>query len=131
MESAMLTGKQGNLLRNRLKAAIAECRCHCVALEELNSVIDAQHRENWAKMITAWEADKSNPNPYVTTQCCEYYVLHKKYLLIWHTVVATEAEVRSQLANEDKAACARGQLSRHKMTPSNFITLGLTIEETQ
>ena len=45
--------------------------------------------------------------------------------------VLTKAEVRSQLAADDKAASARGQLSRHKMTPSGFITLGLAIEETQ
>ena len=45
--------------------------------------------------------------------------------------VLTEAEVRSQLATDDKAASAQGQLSRYKMTPSNFITLGLAIEETQ
>ncbi|KAI6151215.1 hypothetical protein BKA82DRAFT_3975358 [Pisolithus tinctorius] len=104
----------GCLLRDRLKAATAERSRHCATLEEFNTSIGASQRETWTAMITAWEADKSKPNPYATTQC-----------------FPTEAEVRSQLAADDKAAAARGEFSRHKMSPSSFVSFGLAIEETQ
>ncbi|KAI6145951.1 hypothetical protein BKA82DRAFT_4330489 [Pisolithus tinctorius] len=108
----------GCLLRDRLKAATAERSHHCATLEEFNTSIGASQRETWTAMITTWEADKSKPNPYATTQC---YVI----------AVPTKAEVFSQLAADDKAAAARGEFSCHKMSPSSFVSFRLAIEETQ
>ncbi|KAI5984696.1 hypothetical protein F5J12DRAFT_907939 [Pisolithus orientalis] len=104
----------GCLLCDRLKAAIAEQSHHCATLEEFNTSIGTSQRETWTTMITAWEADKSKPNPYAATQC-----------------FPTEAEVRSQLATDDKAVAAHGEFSCHKVSPSSFVSFRLAIEETQ
>ncbi|KAI6020717.1 hypothetical protein BKA83DRAFT_28289 [Pisolithus microcarpus] len=104
----------GHLLHNRLRAAVTWHSHHCAVLDKFNLAINSSQRETWMTMLTVWEADKSEPNPYITTQS-----------------FPTEAKVCSQLAADDKSVAARGKLSIHKMSPSGFIALGLSIEEIQ
>ncbi|KAI6039235.1 hypothetical protein EDC04DRAFT_2868045 [Pisolithus marmoratus] len=94
----------GRLLCDWLRTAVMQHSRHCAALEEFNLAIDFSQRETWMTMLTAWEADKSQLNPYIATQ---------------------------PFPTEAKSVAACGELSSHKMPPSSFIALVLAIEETQ
>lgn len=43
----------------------------------------------------------------------------------------SEADVRAQFAEQEKAAAIEGQFHRHDMSPSVFVTWGLSLEDLQ
>ncbi|KAG2097507.1 uncharacterized protein F5147DRAFT_777955 [Suillus discolor] len=65
-------------------------------------------------MVEDWERDKSLLNPYINV---------KNDLI--------EAQVRTQLIDDEKSAAASGNAHPHETTPSRFIILALMLEESQ
>lgn len=61
------------LLRNLLKALAMKAK-HTATREKFNAVIHADLRQEWTEMISRWEQDKTQPNPYTHTEkgvvCC-------------------------------------------------------------
>jgi hypothetical protein len=82
-------------------------------------------------MITAWEADKSKPNPYFTKKTGEvhsiYYLLH----ILIKMLVPTEAEVRFRLQEDERKAVLDGGVKIHEMSATSLLAAGLTLEESQ
>ncbi|KAH7917395.1 hypothetical protein BV22DRAFT_1026398 [Leucogyrophana mollusca] len=72
---------------------------------------DTTHK---AASSTTWEQDKSMENPYITAK---------------HNL--SEAEVRARLTEEEKTATINETVHAHKTTPSAFLALALTLEESQ
>ncbi|KAH7909277.1 hypothetical protein BJ138DRAFT_1115126 [Hygrophoropsis aurantiaca] len=104
----------GTTLRNKLLVAVAERDRQQGALDEFNSAIDPKYQQEWTAMIEAWDQDKSQPNPYTGKK-----------------INITEAEVRANLAEEEKIAVAGGRVHPHETTPSAFVALALTLEDSQ
>nr|GAT43939.1 predicted protein [Mycena chlorophos] len=75
----------------------------------------SEHVPEWLAMVREFEDDSSKPNPYepVTTDGL------------------TEAQVRAQLDEQDKLEVASGVLPLHEVTPTEFISFGLSVEEEQ
>ncbi|KAI0702101.1 hypothetical protein C8Q76DRAFT_802395 [Earliella scabrosa] len=70
--------------------------------------------KKWEQMIKTWEADPSNPDPYEEPQA-----------------TVTLNKVRLDLAREEAADAARGEISPHEVSQSVFLQVGLELEEQQ
>ncbi|KAF7319496.1 CxC2 domain-containing protein [Mycena chlorophos] len=101
-------------LRRRLSNAEVELEKQEAAFS-LFCVEQAEHVPRWLELVNSFEADNSQPNPYESTQGNEM----------------TEAQVRAELDDQDKAELSNGALPLHEVTPADFITFGLEVEEEQ
>ncbi|KAI0042910.1 hypothetical protein FA95DRAFT_1584271 [Auriscalpium vulgare] len=82
--------------------------------EESNESIPRTIHDRWEAMILNWERDRSLPNPYDEPE-----------------LVTTLADVRLELAQEEAADAAKGNISLHEMSASVFLGVGLELEDTQ
>ncbi|KAA1479653.1 hypothetical protein DENSPDRAFT_789438, partial [Dentipellis sp. KUC8613] len=71
--------------------------------------------ERWDNMITAWDADKSQPNPFEEPGIQE----------------TTLADVRLEISVEEAREASRGIVSLHEMTSGTFLSVGLELQEQQ
>ncbi|KAG1869682.1 hypothetical protein C8R48DRAFT_746879 [Suillus tomentosus] len=101
-------------LRKKLLLALKENRRQREMFAEFDAAIDAPQRDEWLAMILAWESDKAQSNPY----------------LVPNTNL-TEAQMRAAMAEEEKDAIVSGRVLPHETSPSAFIHLGFSIEDTQ
>jgi len=58
----------GDLLLRSLLKALAMKKRHTIVNEKFNAILPADLRQEWQEMISRWEQDKSNPNPYTHTE---------------------------------------------------------------
>ncbi|KAH7917632.1 hypothetical protein BV22DRAFT_1108535 [Leucogyrophana mollusca] len=91
----------GMTLRTRLLAALVERDRQRGTLKEFDAAMDPKFREGWTTMIQAWEQDKSMENPYITAK------------------------------HRGETAAINGTVHAHETTPSAFLALALTLEESQ
>ncbi|KAG1902395.1 uncharacterized protein F5891DRAFT_1127683 [Suillus fuscotomentosus] len=108
-----LTGL-GLSLRKKLLLALKENRRQREMFAEFDAAIDAPQHDEWLAMILAWESDKAQSNPY----------------LVLNTNL-TEAQMHAAMAEEEKDAIVSGRVLPHETSPSAFIHLGFSIEDTQ
>ncbi|KAI0039987.1 hypothetical protein FA95DRAFT_1503469 [Auriscalpium vulgare] len=104
----------GKLLTRTLKQAMAALADQKKALEESNDTIPAAIRARWEESVTAWDADRSLPNPYREPGN-----------------VTTLLDVRLELAKEEAAEVSRGVVSLHEMSASVFLSMGIELEDLQ
>ncbi|KAG1907608.1 uncharacterized protein F5891DRAFT_1124516 [Suillus fuscotomentosus] len=104
----------GLSLWRKLLNAVKEHAHHQSFLRDFDEVIGDTHQGEWTAMIEAWERDKSNPNPYVLSR-----------------INLSEAQVRINLANEEKIAISNGHVLPHEVTPSSFMNMALVLEDAQ
>ncbi|KAG1901792.1 uncharacterized protein F5891DRAFT_1221419 [Suillus fuscotomentosus] len=104
----------GLSLRRKLLNAVKEHARHQSFLRDFDEVIGDIHRGEWTAMIKAWECDKSNPNLYVLSR-----------------INLSEAQVRINLADEEKIAISNGHVLPHEATPSSFMNMALVLEDAQ
>ncbi|KAJ7429914.1 hypothetical protein B0H11DRAFT_2166673 [Mycena galericulata] len=77
----------------------------------------------WAEMEAAWQRDRSKPCPYENKHVGEYFPAR----LIWKTMKEVELELAKEEFEETES---RVQVV-HQSSRSQFITMGLEVEETQ
>ncbi|KAG1846964.1 hypothetical protein C8R48DRAFT_750553 [Suillus tomentosus] len=104
----------GLSLRKKLITAVKERDRQQAAFPEFNLAVGMAYQNQWTAMVESWEADKTQPNPLTTRE---------------HGV--SEADVRAHFAEQEKAAAVDGRFHRHNMSPSVFVTWGLSLEDCQ
>ncbi|KAF7321831.1 CxC2 domain-containing protein [Mycena kentingensis (nom. inval.)] len=102
------------LLRRRLENAKAELEKQEDSFRVF-SAQQAEHVPEWVQMVKDFEADGSKPNPYAMSE----------------PEGLTEAEVRQALEAEDREEAEKGRVALHAVAPSEFMVLGLEIEDEQ
>lgn len=85
----------------------------------------------WSKMVKEWELDRSKPNPYEEPEIRMF----KSFINFLNTannlIEATLQDVRLELAKEDAADTAKGVVSPHSTSVTEFLIKGLELEEQQ
>ncbi|KAF7321835.1 CxC2 domain-containing protein [Mycena kentingensis (nom. inval.)] len=102
------------LLRRRLDNARSELSKQEASFR-LFTAQQAEHVQDWLNMVRAYEIDETKPNPYD----------------LGEADAVTEAEVRKELEDEDRRALADGVPPLNAVSPSEFVTFGLDLEEQQ
>ena len=104
----------GHTLRRKLLVAIPERNRQQAAFDELTASVGGTNEHDWTVSVTAWEADKSKLNPYI----CEVTGI-------------TMADIKQRLADEEKQSEAAGVVPLHDVGPSEFLVMGLVLEDCQ
>jgi hypothetical protein len=104
----------GHTLHRKLLLAVPERNRQHAAFKEFTESVGVANVQDWTVKLTAWEADKSKPNPYICG-----------------VTGITEADVKQQLADEEKQVEAEGAVPLHEVGRSEFIVMGLGLEESQ
>ncbi|KAF9490476.1 hypothetical protein BDN71DRAFT_1523131 [Pleurotus eryngii] len=101
----------GNTLLRQMKEAIPQCSLHVENHRELEAHIEAATVLEWRKVVQAWEADHSKPNPYMA-----------------ETTSLSQDAICLRLADAKAAALAAGTLDRlhDEMTPSMYVASAIT-----
>ncbi|KAF8190121.1 hypothetical protein BJ912DRAFT_850355, partial [Pholiota molesta] len=106
----------GSTLMRRYKAAVAERNRQVEAHRGFTESLPIPMVANWEKISAAWDADrfpKSAPNPFSI-----------------EGAGLSEADVRQELAAEDKARALRVP-ALHSTGPSTWLAMGLSLEDSQ
>ncbi|KAG6848447.1 hypothetical protein H0H93_016880 [Arthromyces matolae] len=108
----------GRTLMRKYKGAIRLRNVQKEAHRGFTASIDATKVAEWESMCSKWETDRTyprkTPSPFVSD-----------------VVVISEAEVRKELAEEEKARIIGGGVALHETSASGFLVLGLELEEIQ
>ncbi|TDL13658.1 hypothetical protein BD410DRAFT_735054 [Rickenella mellea] len=105
----------GITLRRKILAAVVELREQTELFEDFTARMEPNDVAEWTATVEAWEADTSQPNPYVA-----------------ESKGISEASVRLQLAQEEAEATeAEPNSAARHVTASAFLAEGLAIEEQQ
>ncbi|KAJ2923768.1 hypothetical protein H1R20_g13317, partial [Candolleomyces eurysporus] len=89
---------------------------HVIAHQELEATIEREQLHSWTEVMTAWELDPTNPNPYEVA-----------------VKTPTQAAVRRQLAEEEEKALAAGVDVSYsdEVSPCSLIAMGIDLEGEQ
>ena len=82
-------------------------------------------------MVTDWEADSSEKNPFQESSTGESFLLVNVVILTRISVNSSMAQVRQELAQEEMDTISYGQARTHEVSPFNFLLIGLDLEEQQ
>ncbi|KAJ2924241.1 hypothetical protein H1R20_g12853, partial [Candolleomyces eurysporus] len=106
----------GDSLLKKLVTATSEVAEHVIAHQELEATIDPERRQAWADVMTAWELNPTNPNPYEVA-----------------VKTPTQAAVRRELAEEEERALKAGvDVSfSDDVSPCSLIAMGIDLEGEQ
>ena len=100
-------------------------------LDEFRARLEGDNLSEWEAQVVAYEADPTQPDPYCRRVEGAPLIITRSRGFDTILSGITEAEVRLQLAEEDSAAHAQGQISLHEVTPAGMVVEGLLIEEQQ
>ncbi|KAF7329335.1 CxC2 domain-containing protein [Mycena kentingensis (nom. inval.)] len=111
--------KIGDVIKRKLVVAEAELETQEREYQEMTKSLKKATRREWQRILDAWKADKSQPNPY--------------RLLPGKEAGLTERQIMEQLKEEELAEAVAGRtpLVEGKMTAAAFVKAGLQIEEAQ
>ncbi|KII88031.1 hypothetical protein PLICRDRAFT_112159, partial [Plicaturopsis crispa FD-325 SS-3] len=107
----------GSLFLRRMVEAIPEAVAHRQAFEDFEEGLRAERPgeiEKWEEMVARWDENPEEPNPYMATESD-----------------ATMADIRLELAEEERVREQEGRSIMHDSTPSAFILLALDVELVQ
>ncbi|KAF4588911.1 hypothetical protein EYR40_010466 [Pleurotus pulmonarius] len=106
----------GNTLLRRMKEAIPQCSTHVENHRELEAHMDLAIILQWRTVVEAWEADRSQPNPYMA-----------------ETTTLSQDAIRLRLTDAEATALAAGTLHQlhDEVTPSMYVATGLDLEYQQ
>ena len=86
----------------------------------------------WEEEVKAWEADPSRPDPYYVTVQGAYMLSYPSISYLTPDAGPTQTEIRRKIAEEEsKESAQSGYTALHDVTPSGFVSEGLSIEEQQ
>ena len=102
---------------------------HTAINEKFNTTLPKDVLLSWTEMVSRWEQDKTEPNPYSHTErgmiaASQCFCYANSFL------AGNMAEVRRRLAEADKQDAQHGH-TPHEVPASVFIRSGLEIEEQQ
>jgi hypothetical protein len=103
---------------------------HTTALSKFNKEFSKDLRGNWTDMISRWEKDKTQPNPYTHTEQGIAVIFAPLLHRANPYLASNMAEVRKMLAEADQRDAKQGP-TPHQMPPSIFIRHGLELEDQQ
>lgn len=104
----------GSFYPTKLDDAIEMCAAHQEAFEKFDNTIPKSVSDEWGDMVAAWDADSTQPNPYVEPD-----------------QGTTTAAVKLELAEEEAADAARGIIRSQDKSVSSFLCNTLDLEEEQ
>ncbi|KAI0648759.1 hypothetical protein C8Q79DRAFT_1007334 [Trametes meyenii] len=100
----------------KIKKAVPERDTQVLAFEELTASLPSMETERWRIAVEAWEADASQPNPFLINR-----------------PVVSQASVKRQLMEDDARALQEGsaEVLHEKLSASGMIIAGIELEELQ
>ncbi|KAJ3007703.1 hypothetical protein NUW54_g3442 [Trametes sanguinea] len=100
----------------RIKAAVPERETHVAAFKEYHAALPSEQTAMWRRAVEAWEADPSQPNPFLATR-----------------THITQATARMQLNKEDSEALRTGRATvlHEEFSSATVVAAGLDLEEQQ
>ncbi|RPD55780.1 hypothetical protein L227DRAFT_588422 [Lentinus tigrinus ALCF2SS1-6] len=103
-------------LLKRIKKAVVERNEQVTAFQQFTATLPLEATTRWRQAVEAWEADRSQPNPFLPKR-----------------PTITQAAIKRQLAEEDAAALKAGtaELMHTKCSASGMIIAGIELEDTQ
>ncbi|KAI0037643.1 hypothetical protein FA95DRAFT_1614021 [Auriscalpium vulgare] len=104
----------GKLLTSTLKQAVAALAGQKRALKDSTETIPAAIWACWEEAVLAWDADRSQPNPY-----------HEP------GTYTSPCKMICCIAEEEAAEVSHGLMSFHEMSASVFLSMGITLEDLQ
>ncbi|KAK7033760.1 CxC2 domain-containing protein [Favolaschia claudopus] len=107
--------KQGSTLPRKLIIAIDERDRQVASFEEVDRTLKPELRQEWQEMIDAWNADRSNRNPYELDEGQN----------------GDEASIRLELAKQELEEAANGKATLHGSSITSFLVMGLQLENSQ
>ncbi|KIM81001.1 hypothetical protein PILCRDRAFT_9047 [Piloderma croceum F 1598] len=105
----------GNSLKEKLEIAIKERQRQVECFKGIKNTLKTEMVKEFKQQVEAWEADPSQPNPYIAP---------KKGGLM-------EAEVRLQLRKDEMDKVRAGKAPLHETSATSFLVAGLQLEEMQ
>lgn len=127
---------KGDILRRKLLLAVPERNRQRAAHAEFTLMLpNGTFETEWTAQVHAWDLDHDQFNPYVVATTCQsifnFCLAYRCLILICILLDATQAEVRHQLAEEERVAMEQGAAMLHETTASAFLATGLMLEESQ
>lgn len=104
----------GSFYPSKVDDAIEMRAIHQEAFESFDKTLPKSITDQWGDMVTAWDADSTQPNPYVEPD-----------------QGTTTAAVKLELAEEEAADAARGVIRSQDKSVSSFLCNALDLEEEQ
>ncbi|KAL1948716.1 hypothetical protein VTO73DRAFT_10522 [Trametes versicolor] len=103
-------------LLGKVKNAVSEREAHVNAFEEYTASLPGDAAEVWENDVTAWEADRSCPNPFLIKR-----------------PNITQAAVKRQLSEEDALALNEGRTTalHEKLSESGVVIAGIELQDQQ
>ncbi|KAG6829299.1 hypothetical protein H0H93_014534, partial [Arthromyces matolae] len=112
----------GHTLMRKYKAGIRLRNVQTEAHRGFTASIGAAKTEEWESTCVKWETDntypRKTPSPFVSDS-------------IGSLIAISEAEVRKELAEEERVRVVEGGVTLHETSASGFLVLGLELEDTQ
>ncbi|KAF8057953.1 hypothetical protein FPV67DRAFT_1676638 [Lyophyllum atratum] len=108
----------GKTLMRRYKAAVRLRNIQVEGHRGFTASMPPDKVDAWRAICVAWEEDTAYPRKAPSP-------------LISEVVCISEAEVRKELAEEEKERVSSGGVSLHEMSASAFLVLGLDLEDSQ
>ncbi|KAJ7058422.1 hypothetical protein C8F01DRAFT_1303976 [Mycena amicta] len=105
----------GSTLQRRLLLARDELKHQVDAFKAASDGVEPSLQKVWKKQIRDWEADNSQPNPYVLP----------------HSGFPTESKIRVQLQQEEREQNIDGRASIAGSSATAFLSAGIQIQDTQ
>ncbi|KAI0684667.1 hypothetical protein C8T65DRAFT_712959 [Cerioporus squamosus] len=98
-------------LLEKIKTAVPECSKHAIAFEEYSTAFSTETIAEWTRMVEAWEADRSAPNPFIVER----------------------ATIRHKLLEDDAEALRLGSavILHEDFSSSTMLSAGIDLEEQQ
>ncbi|KAI0702837.1 hypothetical protein C8T65DRAFT_709367 [Cerioporus squamosus] len=104
------------MLLNKIKKAVPERNAQVAAFKQYDSALPAGPKDQWKAVVEAWEADKTQPNPFFIKRPS-----------------ITQAAIKRQLAEEDAEALKTGTANvlHERCSASGMVIAGVELEEAQ
>jgi hypothetical protein len=86
------------------------------------------------EMVTAWEKDHTQPNPYVVIKSGQFIPLFyclSIFRALTSTAGVTEADVKPLLAKEEAELAAQGVVTLNEVNASAVVVAGLDLQDHQ
>ncbi|RDX48568.1 hypothetical protein OH76DRAFT_1456274 [Lentinus brumalis] len=103
-------------LLEKMKLAVPQRNEHVSAFKQYNDALPAEHTALWTEQVEAWEADLTQPNPFLVTR-----------------PTITESSIRKKLLEEDAEALRLGRevILHEDFSSSTMLSAGIDLEEHQ
>jgi len=123
---------KGDLLFSKRRAALLESELHSSQHAIFCEAIPTETVDEWEALVVAWENDKTNKDPYVVLGDCKMNVFCLcTSVLLTGEIVKSQATIRLELVEAERAALTGADTTASDMSPSAFVILGLELEEAQ